>query len=136
MGYNLAYNLVIFILIVLIVHRTLGMSALSSKSHVAIVGGGIHGASIAFHLSKQIDAPKVTIVERSAGSSASYKAGGFLAREWGSGPTVQLHQKSFDLHVDLAKELNEPKARNEEPRRDLDLLDPDPLPRGDLDLRL
>ena len=82
------------------------MSALSSKSHVAIVGGGIHGASIAFHLSKQIDAPKVTIVERSAGSSASYKAGGFLAREWGSGPTVQLHQKSFDLHVDLAKELN------------------------------
>jgi glycine/D-amino acid oxidase-like deaminating enzyme len=47
----------------------------------------------------------VTIVERSPGASASYKAGGFLAREWGSGPTVQLHQKSFDLHVEIAQEL-------------------------------
>ena len=48
----------------------------------------------------------MTIVERSPGASASYKAGGFLAREWGSGPTVDLHQKSFDLHVEIAQELN------------------------------
>lgn len=48
----------------------------------------------------------VSIVDRAPGSSASYKAGGFLAREWGSGPTVQLHQKSFDLHAKIAEELN------------------------------
>ena len=40
------------------------------------------------------------------GAAASGKSGGFLAREWGSGCTVQLHQKSFDLHKKLAKELN------------------------------
>jgi glycine/D-amino acid oxidase-like deaminating enzyme len=37
--------------------------------------------------------------------AASGKSGGFLAREWGSGPTVQLHQKGFDLHVEVAKKL-------------------------------
>eukprot|EP00798_Chlamydomonas_sp_ICE-L_P029167 gene29167-32389_t len=33
------------------------------------------------------------------------QAGGFLAREWGSGPTKALHEKSFDMHADLAKTL-------------------------------
>lgn len=28
-----------------------------------------------------------------------------MAREWGGGPTVALHQKSFDLHETLAKHL-------------------------------
>jgi glycine/D-amino acid oxidase-like deaminating enzyme len=83
------------------------MSALTNRpQRVVIVGGGIHGASIAYHLSLGAAPPDITIVERSQGSSASYKSGGFLAREWGSGPTVQLHQKSFDLHEKLAKELS------------------------------
>lgn len=32
--------------------------------------------------------------------------GSFLARDWGSGPTVQLHKTSFALHEELAKDLN------------------------------
>ena len=76
------------------------------KPKMCVVGGGIHGASIAYHLSLFPEAPDITIVERSKGSSASYKAGGFLAREWGSGPTIQLHHKSFDLHEKLAKDLS------------------------------
>jgi hypothetical protein len=33
------------------------------------------------------------------------QAGGFLARDWGSGPTSQLHVASFALHEQLAEEL-------------------------------
>lgn len=46
------------------------------------------------------------IIERtSIGTAASGKAGGFLARDWGYGPTIQLHQKSYDLHQQLASLL-------------------------------
>lgn len=84
--------------------RAFSMS--KSKIKVCVVGGGIHGASTAYHLSLMPNAPEITIVERSQGSSASYKSGGFLAREWGSGSTIQLHQKSFDLHEKLAEDLS------------------------------
>jgi glycine/D-amino acid oxidase-like deaminating enzyme len=50
---------------------------------------------------------QVTIVEREGvGCAASGKGGGFLARDWGSGPTEQLHRVSFDLHAELARDLN------------------------------
>ena len=75
-----------------------------------VVGGGIHGASVAYFLSLQEGcnrARSITLVERSKiASAASGKAGGFLARNWGDGPTVQLHKKSFDLHSELANTLN------------------------------
>jgi len=46
------------------------------------------------------------LVERcEVACAASGKAGGFLAREWGSGDTEVLHQKGFDLYEQLAKEL-------------------------------
>eukprot|EP01036_Dinobryon_divergens_P046523 gene46523-62226_t len=71
---------------------------------VIILGGGIHGASLAYHLTKRGIRP--TIIERTiVAAAASGKAGGFLAREWGSGPTVPLHEISFDMHATLAKEL-------------------------------
>ena len=73
-------------------------------SKVVIIGGGIHGASTAYYLTQMGIQP--TIIERSTvGAAASGKSGGFLARQWGSGPTVQLHEKSFDLHRQLAETL-------------------------------
>ena len=75
------------------------------SERVVILGGGIHGASIAYYLTKR--GIKPTIIERTAvAAAASGKAGGFLARDWGSGPTVPLHQISFDMHETLAKEFN------------------------------
>eukprot|EP00606_Chrysophyceae_sp_TOSAG23-5_P001076 GSChrysophyteH2.ASY1.ANO1.1453.1 assembled CDS len=75
-----------------------------------VVGGGIHGASVAYFLSLQEGcnrARSITLIERSKiASAASGKAGGFLARNWGDGPIVQLHKKSFDLHSELANTLN------------------------------
>ena len=77
----------------------------SNPKNVVILGGGIIGSSIAYHLSKRGVAPLV--IERSKlGAAASGKAGGFLAGGWGDGTvTQQLHRVSFRMHEELAKEL-------------------------------
>lgn len=71
---------------------------------IVILGGGIHGASLAYFLAER--GVQATVVERKeVAAAASGKAGGFLAREWGSGPTVALHRAGFDLHRELAETL-------------------------------
>ena len=99
------FLLIAVLLITLQIESVMSMMS-GLKPKICVVGGGIHGASIAYHLSLLPNPPEITIIERSQGNSASYKAGGFLAREWGSGPTVQLHRKSFDLHEKLAEDLS------------------------------
>lgn len=79
------------------------MSAECSK--IVIIGGGIHGVSTAYYLSTHYKLPCAIVEQTSIACAASGKAGGFLAREWGSGPTVPLHQISYDLHKSLALEL-------------------------------
>ena len=71
---------------------------------IVIAGAGLHGASLAYYLSLRGETP--LIIEASAvASAASGKGGGFLARDWGSGVTEQLHKVSFSLHEELAQEL-------------------------------
>lgn len=71
---------------------------------VVVCGGGIVSASIAYQLS--LRGVSATVIERSSvAAAASGKAGGFLARGWGSGPTRKLHEVSFDMHEQLAKDL-------------------------------
>ena len=80
-------------------------SIASAEPRVVIAGAGLHGSALAYYLTKRGVTPLV--VERhSVAAAASGKGGGFLARDWGSGPTVALHQVSFKLHEELAKELN------------------------------
>jgi glycine/D-amino acid oxidase-like deaminating enzyme len=77
----------------------------SAAPGVVVLGAGIHGASVAYYLSTRFNIQS-TIVERSSvGAAASGKAGGFLARNWGSGSTSQLHEVSFDMHASLARDL-------------------------------
>ena len=74
--------------------------------HVAICGAGVIGACTAYFLARRgID---VTVVERcEVASSASGKAGGFLALDWCAGsPLDALARRSFALHSDLRDELN------------------------------
>src|ERR1043165_3852345 len=73
--------------------------------HVVICGGGVIGACTAYFLARRgIDA---TVVERTAvASSASGKAGGFLALDWCAGsPLDALARRSFALHARLHAEV-------------------------------
>ena len=59
---------------------------------IVICGAGLHGSALAYYLTKA-GHTDVTVVERKeVAAAASGKGGGFLARDWGSGPTVQLHK--------------------------------------------
>jgi glycine/D-amino acid oxidase-like deaminating enzyme len=87
--------------------QALSMSTCAPKN-IVVVGGGIQGVSVAYHLAKKTPAEtKITIVEAKApASAASGKGGGFMARSWGDGsPTQRLHELSFDMYEDLATEL-------------------------------
>jgi glycine/D-amino acid oxidase-like deaminating enzyme len=66
---------------------------------VVIVGGGVIGCSTAYFLSLKSSC-QVTLVEQcEVAAAASGKAGGFLARDWCSGPLDVLARRSFDLHA-------------------------------------
>ena len=74
--------------------------------HVVICGGGVVGACTGYFLARRgID---VTVVERSeVASSASGKAGGFLALDWCvDSPLDALARRSFALHASLPKEVD------------------------------
>ncbi len=123
---NILLNLAILLLLQPIRTYTLSisMSSLSMSSskipkNIVVIGGGIQGTSVAYHLSKHLlssssssssseNTTNIKILEaKGIASAASGKGGGFMARSWGDGsPTQQLHHLGFDLYKDLAKELN------------------------------
>jgi len=77
-----------------------------SLSHVVVVGGGIQGTSVAYHLAKNSNAKIVLLEAKAPASAASGKGGGFMARSWGDGsPTQGLHHLAFDMYETMAKEL-------------------------------
>jgi len=69
------------------------------------------GVSIAYHLA--LRGVKSTLVDRAGiASCASGKAGGLPAKDWNDGsPVGMLARKSFDMHEQVAKELNLPSYR-------------------------
>lgn len=78
---------------------------------VVVLGAGIHGASVAYYLSTKFGILP-TVVERvSVAAAASGKAGGFLAREWGTGATVEISRVSFDMHEKLGEEARRVASR-------------------------
>ena len=72
---------------------------MSSSGPIVICGGGIIGASVAYHLAQLGRAKDVTVVEATGvACAASGFAGGFLARSWCSGTaTDELARVSFDM---------------------------------------
>lgn len=80
-----------------------------SLQNIVVVGGGIQGTSVAYHLAlKTPPSTKITLLEsKEPASAASGKGGGFMARSWGDGsPTQRLHHLAFDMYEELAKTLN------------------------------
>lgn len=88
------------------------------KQHFVVIGGGIQGTSVAYHLAQRLQANTeddtstppfdITLLEAvQPASAASGKGGGFMARSWGDGsPTQALHHVAFDLYEELAQTLN------------------------------
>ncbi|XP_039266453.2 uncharacterized protein LOC120341920 [Styela clava] len=73
---------------------------------VIICGAGIMGISTAYFLAKR-GVFSIVIEKDMIANAASGKAGGFLARDWNQGsPLDKFSEFSFDLHADLADELN------------------------------
>ena len=72
-----------------------------------ILGGGIAGASVAYHLGLR-GAPSIILESQDRPATlASGRAAGFLAGGWGDGSvTERLHRTSFDMHARLADALN------------------------------
>lgn len=69
---------------------------------ILIVGAGVIGTSIAYHLAAR--GASVVVLERNAiACAASGKSGGFLALDWCDGtPLMALARRSFALHAELA----------------------------------
>lgn len=92
------------------IQRSMSLSAKPKPppTNIVVVGGGIQGTSVAYHLAQQVPAnTKITILEAKAtASAASGKGGGFMARSWGDGSSTQrLHELAFDMYEKLAIEL-------------------------------
>ena len=77
----------------------------ATQPRIVIAGAGLHGSALAYYLTLRGEKP-IVVERHSVAAAASGKGGGFLARDWGSGPTVQLHKVSFALHEELAKDLD------------------------------
>ncbi|CAF3338730.1 unnamed protein product [Rotaria sp. Silwood1] len=78
---------------------------MAHSNHICIIGGGIIGASIGFHLS-EAGCSNITIVERTnIACGASGRAGGFLAKNWRSGVEGKFSESSFLAHSELSKRL-------------------------------
>ena len=80
------------------------------RKNIVVVGAGIQGASVAYHLAEKSkkDQVQITLLEAiGPASAASGKGGGFQARSWGDGgPTQKLHHLAFDMYSELAVELD------------------------------
>ncbi len=74
---------------------------------VVVVGGGIVGISTCYYLLKQGRKKRLILVEREKiACAASGKAGGLIGGVgWGDEITEPLHEKGFQLHKELATDL-------------------------------
>jgi sarcosine oxidase subunit beta len=83
---------------------------LPAEVDLAIVGGGIMGLGLAYHLAALAEdrpaKPTIAVIERSyLVSGASGRNGGGVRMQWGDAGNVQLMMESIELCKDLAQEL-------------------------------
>jgi sarcosine oxidase subunit beta len=79
--------------------------ALPERADVAIVGGGIMGLAIAYHLA-DLSRLRICVIERSyLVSGASGRNGGGVRMQWGDAGNVALMMESIDICRTLAQEL-------------------------------
>lgn len=82
------------------------MPAATPARHIAVVGGGIVGASTLYYLSRGASSNlHVSLIEEApnVAPAASGKSGGFLALDWHGADTADLARLSYRLHKELAE---------------------------------
>jgi sarcosine oxidase, subunit beta len=81
-------------------------ASMRDSAQVVIVGGGIMGLAIAYHLAKTHGATGITVVEQSyLCSGASGRNGGGVRAQWSTEANVRLMQESIRLCSDFAREM-------------------------------
>ena len=88
--------------------RSMGSASepLPDAVDVAIVGAGIMGLALAYHLARRARGLKIAVIERSyLVSGASGRNGGGLRMQWGDAGNVRLMMESIDECKGLAQEL-------------------------------
>ncbi len=78
---------------------------MKTTAELAIVGGGIMGLSIAYHLAKKKHTDVVVLESSYVASGASGRNGGGVRAQWSSARNVRLMQESIALCRNFAREL-------------------------------
>src|SRR5436190_21106021 len=72
-----------------------GLGKMATTTDILIVGGGVIGTSIAFHLAKR-KAGKVLLLEKAyLGAGSSGKSGAIIRQHYSNGLTVAMARKSL-----------------------------------------
>ncbi|HEV2283130.1 MAG TPA: FAD-binding oxidoreductase [bacterium] len=77
------------------------------EAEVVVIGGGVHGASVAYHLAKA--GRQVALLERrTVGAGSSGASGGIIRCHYSNPPMVRLAHRAAQLWPRLADELGSP----------------------------
>ncbi len=82
---------------------------LPKTSDVVIIGGGVMGASTAYHLAKQNRGLRVTVLEKapSFGEASTGKCAGGVRHQFSTAVNIRLSQESFKLMERFSEELEQ-----------------------------
>lgn len=82
-------------------------SNLPKHAQVVIIGGGIHGCSVAYHLAKEGWTDVVLLERKKLTSGTTWHAAGLVGRLQGSHATTEFAQYGSDLFKELERETGQ-----------------------------
>jgi 4-methylaminobutanoate oxidase (formaldehyde-forming) len=82
-------------------------SLLPKHAQVAIIGGGIHGCSVAYHLAKEGWTEIVLLERKKLTSGTTWHAAGLVGRLQGGHATTDFARYGSDLFAELERETGQ-----------------------------